>query len=98
MVRFKLRVLWLNNTLGIAIDQIYGHSSVPLTGYHFWPQNNAWDLIRIDLVSKIWLSEEERNLILNSVTEILNQWKQGKSKVQLNNLAAENEFIDLCGS
>ena len=38
--RFKLNILWLENELGIAIDQIQAGEQIPLTDYFFWPKSD----------------------------------------------------------
>jgi hypothetical protein len=33
--RFKLKILWLENELGVAIDQMQSEEQIPLTDYFF---------------------------------------------------------------
>ena len=76
MLQFKIKILWLETSLGITVDQIYEQRSIPLTSYYFWPRNDAWELIRLEINSKAWIPEEEKNSILNHITEILNKWRK----------------------
>ena len=38
MGKIVLRVLWLEKTIGIALDESTGNSSYPMTEYFFWRQ------------------------------------------------------------
>lgn len=59
--RFKLNILWLENELGIAIDQIQSGEQIPLTDYFFWPKSDTWDQIRRELETK----PESKNVRIN---------------------------------
>ena len=75
-MKFKIKVLLLNDSIGIAIDQIYLSNVIALTNYYFWPKTDAWKLIQLEIGSKNWLNKNEKILILNELTEILNSWKK----------------------
>lgn len=75
----ELQVLWLEASLGLAINQRVKNKVFPVTPYYFWPINKAWEQIKLELDSKLWIPEEERIKVLNLVTDTINCWQDNRS-------------------
>jgi|SRR6056297_410490 len=69
---FSFLLIWQENSLGVAIDQIRGDDSIPITGYYYWPRSDAWSQILIELKTKKWISHQERVFLMGKTAEILN--------------------------
>ena len=70
--KFVLKVLWLEKSLGIALDQRVGKTTQPVTEYFFWPRKDAWDELKDRLNSYSWVSQSEAISLLNQTTLIIN--------------------------
>mmetsp|Transcript_45470 Transcript_45470/g.116346 ORF Transcript_45470/g.116346 Transcript_45470/m.116346 type:complete len:186 (+) Transcript_45470:92-649(+) len=79
---FKLRFLWLQKNVGVAVDQVFGISktSSPLTEFYFWPRKDAWEELKASLEAKNWISERDTVLMLNRTTEVINFWQEEGEK------------------
>ena len=96
--KLKLKVLWLKNVLGLAIDQTVIEQSYPLTQYYFWPRTEAWDQLKLELDSKPWLSEKEKISTLNLATDIISHWRTNRNTDAVQKVAnnfSEAVFVDL---
>ena len=79
MQNTELQILWLSDSLGLAVNQKTPKGSLPITSYYFWPISEAWEQIRFELDSKPWIPEKERIQLLNVIVEVMNQWQKSRT-------------------
>lgn len=76
MEKFLLKFIWLDKSIGVALDQRIEDNITPLTEYFFWPQKDAWELMKVFLENTTWISQTESIALLNKLTEIINFWQE----------------------
>jgi len=73
-LQLRLKVAWFKNFLGLAVDQVNTNQQYFLTPYYFWPRTQAWEQLKLELDSKVWLTQEEKTRILKITGDIMEYW------------------------
>lgn len=80
--KYNFKVIWGKQTIGIAINKILKNSKTyPITTFFFWPKENGWELLKTQLYTKPWTSEEDRLEILNGYNKIITYWLKNVKEV-----------------
>lgn len=72
---YAFTVIWSDSGIAVAIDKVQTKSFfIPITTFYVWPRENSWELIKSDLKDRPWLTQIERDKILNNYTKIIKYW------------------------
>ena len=41
-----------------------------------WPRRDAWDELRVALEARPWITDRDRIVLLNRLTEVINFWQE----------------------
>ena len=76
----QLKIVWFKSFLGLAIEQVSLNQQYALTPYYFWPKTEAWEQLKLELDSKLWLTQDEKIRILNITGKVMEYWLMYRDK------------------
>ena len=71
----QLKVIWRKDLLAIAVGKTPDNREYLLTPYYFWPRTKAWDQLKLELDTMLWLKNSERVSLLNLASDLINHWQ-----------------------
>jgi 30S ribosomal protein 3 len=93
--KYLFKILWSKTYIGIAINEIHkGNYDIPLTSFYFWPREEGWKLLKVELDSKPWMDEQSKIEILNGYTSLIMFWLKNVNK-HITPIKANPENINL---
>ena len=94
-LQLRLKVAWFKNFLGLAVDQVNTNQQYFLTPYYFWPRTQAWEQLKLELDSKVWLTQEEKTRILKITGDIMEYWLTYRNNKNFENFKDDfrTEFV-----
>lgn len=96
-MKLEIKVLWLENYLGLAIDEVNSNIVTQLTPYYFWPKTDAWEQLKNELNSKLWIEEREKIILLNDVSQIMNHWQKNRKEQSFKSVKDQYKKIKFIG-
>ena len=91
----KLKIFWFKNFLGLAIDQVNLKQNYSLTPYYFWPKTEAWDQLKLELDSKLWIKKHEKERILKTAREVMEYWLSYRNAKTVKSFKEEFKEIEV---
>ena len=80
---YTFKIIWGKSYIGLAVDKKLNESlKVPITSFFFWPRENGWELLKMELQNKPWIKKEDTIEILNGYTLIINYWLSNVQKIE----------------
>ncbi len=98
-MELELQILWLEKSIGFSINLSKNNKIIPITSYYFWPRNDAWKQLKLELDSKSWIPVQKKIIILNCVSTTMQYWKNYKKRENSNFLfkIKEGQNLKLIG-
>ena len=93
--QLKLKVAWFNNFLGLAVDQVNSDNQYSLTPYYFWPRTEAWEQLKLELDSKLWLTKEEKIKVLKTTGEVMSYWLSNRNTKTVSSLREDFVGVEI---
>ena len=93
IIAIQLKVIWRRDLLAIALGKTPDNREYLLTPYYFWPRTKAWDQLKLELDTMLWLKNSERIILLNLASDLINHWQKARDYETLEDVKARFDSI-----
>jgi hypothetical protein len=91
MNQFRLKVIWLQKSIGISIDQNIGKVTTPITEFIFWPEKDVLQTLESQLTINSWILEHESSLLVEQIETLRDFWQE-KENQEVSRAEIEEKF------
>lgn len=76
ILHYTFKIIWSKTYIGIAVDRIQPNlfNNIPISSFYFWPREDGWKLLKLDLEKNSLITIKDQKEILNGYNSIILYW------------------------